>query len=306
MLKKDDLSFLAVFQASPLPMWVYDLETLRFVAVNVAAVEHYGYSEAEFLAMTIKDIRPTQELPKLEAVVYTKTGESVTRSGPWRHRRRDGSVIDVEIASQAIPFGGRPCRFVFAHDVTDRLRALAELAELNRVLEARVAERTHELELAAITDQLTGLHNRRKLDEAMAQEVTRSRRYGTPLAVVLGDVDKFKAVNDAFGHQVGDQVLVAFAAILRQGVREADAVGRWGGEEFMVICPHTDMAGASALAESLRQRVAQHVFPGVGQKTCSFGVAQLTEQETALTLVARADAALYRAKHAGRDRVEVG
>ena len=204
------------------------------------------------------------------------------------------------------------------HQLTDKLNQMAgtlrksvaenaalygELKEMNRTLESQVAERTVELQRVASTDMLTGLHNRRKLDEVLAHEMERVQRYGGGLAIVLLDIDHFKHTNDTYGHPAGDRVLAAVAAILRAGARSIDSVGRWGGEEFMVICPQTDLDGARALAELLRVRLASADFPEVGRKTCSFGVATLGKGETATSLLGRADAALYRAKQGGRNQV---
>ncbi|KQV78677.1 hypothetical protein ASD15_22880 [Massilia sp. Root351] len=188
--------------------------------------------------------------------------------------------------------------------VAENAALYAELKEMNRTLESQVAERTRELQRVASTDMLTGLHNRRKLDEVLGYEVERVHRYGGGLAVILLDIDHFKQTNDSYGHPAGDRVLAAVAAILRSGARSIDSVGRWGGEEFMVICPQTELLGAGALAEMLRLRIAAAEFPEVGRKTCSFGVAALGPDESLSSLVARADAALYRAKQNGRNAVE--
>jgi len=188
--------------------------------------------------------------------------------------------------------------------IADNAALYSELKEMNRTLESQVAERTRELERVAATDQLTALPNRRKLDEVLAYELGRAQRYGGALAVILADIDHFKATNDTHGHPAGDVVLASVAAVLRAGGRSIDSVGRWGGEEFMVICPQTDLAGAAALAEQLRARVDGAALPVVQHQTCSFGVAALAPGESAAALVARADAALYRAKTAGRNRVE--
>lgn len=186
----------------------------------------------------------------------------------------------------------------------------AELERINRDLEALVAERTAELveknrqlELLSNSDRLTGLSNRLRLDQVLEEEYARCHRSGAALAVILLDVDHFKSVNDTHGHQVGDQVLIAIARLLAAAVREIDVVGRWGGEEFMVVCRETDCDGARVLAEKLREAVAGHDFPVVGHKTGSFGVAALRPEEKLEALIARADAALYQAKHGGRDRV---
>jgi diguanylate cyclase (GGDEF)-like protein len=187
--------------------------------------------------------------------------------------------------------------------VAENAALYAELKEMNRTLESQVAERTRELQRVASTDMLTGLHNRRKLDEVLGYEVERVHRYGGGLAVILLDIDHFKQTNDSYGHPAGDRVLAAVASILRSGARSIDSVGRWGGEEFMVICPQTELEGARALAEMLRLRIAAAEFPEVGRKTCSFGVAALAPDETLPGLVVRTDAALYRAKQGGRNAV---
>lgn len=180
-----------------------------------------------------------------------------------------------------------------------------ELRAVNASLQERVAERTRELERLAHTDLLTGLDNRRALDTAL--EAASLRAEAAPLCVILADLDHFKAVNDRHGHKVGDAVLAALAASLREGLHEGrrreDTLGRWGGEEFMIVCPGTHLAEAAALAEDLRQRIATTILPAIGPRTCSFGVAERRPNETTDSLVARADAALYRCKHNGRNHV---
>jgi diguanylate cyclase (GGDEF)-like protein/PAS domain S-box-containing protein len=213
------------------------------------------------------------------------------------------------------------------HDITELKDAELRLAEVNQKLEGHVAElqfsRDHlerqsedlvalaeeldaekkRAEKLSVTDRLTGLNNRLKLDQAFVEELERSRRYGHPLSIVLFDVDHFKSVNDTFGHQVGDEVLVAVAHILQESVRGTDITGRWGGEEFLVICPETPAEGAALLAEKIRAAIEAHAFPQVGTKTASFGVATLAEDEDIDGITKRADDALYRAKESGRNRV---
>ncbi|SFL06958.1 GGDEF domain-containing protein [Methylorubrum salsuginis] len=183
----------------------------------------------------------------------------------------------------------------------DNAVLLRDLQEANATLQARVEERTRDLERLAVTDPLTGLGNRRALDEALAKAV---REEGAGLSLILADIDHFKAINDRHGHAVGDAVLVALAAALGAEARAGDRLGRWGGEEFVILCPATGLAEAQGLAEAMRRRVAETELPGVGQRTCSFGVAERIAGESADGLLARADAALYAAKHNGRDRVE--
>ncbi len=200
---------------------------------------------------------------------------------------------------------------VAGHDeIGEMSRALSYFVEVIRDRESKLhainADLTlahHNLERIAVTDRLTGLYNRTKLDEAFANELARAERHGESVAVILADIDHFKSVNDTYGHQVGDSVLSEFAAVLRPLTRVTDTTGRWGGEEFLVICAHVDLDGARILAERIRAAVAGHSFPVVGQKTCSLGVASYRPGDTADTMVKRADDALYEAKQNGRNRV---
>ena len=170
----------------------------------------------------------------------------------------------------------------------------------------KLSRLNRELARLSVTDRLTGIYNRMKLDEALAAEIQRCRRYDQALAIVLLDIDHFKRINDTYGHQAGDRALIDIAHLLSEGSRETDVVGRWGGEEFMIVLPHTDLTGAGRLAEKMRTTIAAHEFSGIGQQTASFGVAAYRIDDQPNDLVARADAALYEAKHAGRNRVAGG
>lgn len=133
MIQEDDSSFIALFLAHPVPMWVYDLETLRFLSVNTAAIVHYGYTEAEFLGMTIEDIRPRRELSSLRTNLRSAPLHTIEKAGVWRHLTKDGTHIDVEITSHPLSFKGRNCKFVLALDVTERLLAQSKVGRLNRI-----------------------------------------------------------------------------------------------------------------------------------------------------------------------------
>ncbi len=162
---------------------------------------------------------------------------------------------------------------------------------------------TSAYEKSSLTDPLTGLPNRRSAQQALQQESARARRHRTSLSIVMLDVDKFKSVNDRFGHGVGDQVLRQVAAALRSSVRADDVPARWGGEEFLVILANTDLDGARTCAERIRARVEGERFGVAGQVTVSAGVAQFEPGESLDALLARADGRLYEAKAAGRNRV---
>lgn len=163
-----------------------------------------------------------------------------------------------------------------------------------------LAERT--MARMAHYDALTGLANRHNLHEHIHRHLAAVSR-GRPFTVILVDVDHFKSVNDTYGHDVGDQVLKVVARILQHVAREIDVVGRWGGEEFLVLCPDTGLEGGRLLAERLAETLRAEVIEKVGRKTASFGVAQAQPGEAIEPLLARADTALYTAKQKGRDRV---
>lgn len=177
-----------------------------------------------------------------------------------------------------------------------------------------------ELFARASFDALTGVASRRRVVDGLTAALAGRRADlgpGLPsrplepeggsdaTSVILLDLDHFKSVNDTHGHAAGDALLVSVARVLQQRVRLDDVVGRWGGEEFLVVCPGTSRSEAAGLAEALRERIATREFPEVGRRTASFGVAEARVGETPEALIARADAALYAAKHGGRDRVAV-
>jgi diguanylate cyclase (GGDEF)-like protein len=170
---------------------------------------------------------------------------------------------------------------------------------------ARQLALTDELTHLAENDYLTGLYNRGKLTELLERELSRQQRYKRDLSVLLLDVDYFKQTNDKMGHAAGDRLLKAISARIADTIRDVDILGRWGGEEFLVICPETDLQGAQQLAEKLCRAVAAAPFGELGSKTVSCGVATAVAETKLDTLITRADNALYAAKNAGRNQVAV-
>jgi diguanylate cyclase (GGDEF)-like protein len=181
-----------------------------------------------------------------------------------------------------------------------KTRQLIEL-EIREKLKQREAEL---LETLALTDRLTGLANRHKLDEILEHEFARANRFENQMGVIIMDIDHFKQVNDTYGHQSGDQFLKEIAGILQEHTRRTDTIGRWGGEEFMIICPKTTAQGLFEVAEHLRLAIASYTFSEVGQRTASFGATLSKPSDNIDTIIQRADTALYRAKHLGRNRTE--
>jgi diguanylate cyclase (GGDEF)-like protein len=185
--------------------------------------------------------------------------------------------------------------------------------EFQRTVEL-LRERNRELEMLnqqlwklSHTDELTGYFNRRHIVSRLEEEISRGMRYGSPLSVVLVDIDHFKRVNDTFGHLAGDRVLQAVADLFRSKLRESDLIGRFGGEEFLLILPHTDLMGAEAFCHRLRDHVEKQAI-AVGEQTvhitASFGLASVSrDSDTWQKLLRVADRNLYRAKSLGRNRV---
>ncbi len=263
------------------------------IFVNPATTTILGYQAEELLGYFIHDLihcfyqdgspYPANECPILQAM-NTRRAKRVDNEFLWR---KDGSSFPVLYSSTPIIKNG---------EVTGSVIAFSDISQLKQI--------QNDLELLSVTDQLTGIYNRKRLDEVLAKEVNEATRYQHSFSVIMVDVDHFKMVNDQYGHQIGDVVLQAMVSILQERIRVTDTLGRWGGEEFMLICPKTILQGAVQLAETLRQYTEHTIFPVVGNKTACFGVASFSAGDNVETLVKRADDALYRAKENGRNRVE--
>lgn len=206
------------------------------------------------------------------------------------------------------------------HDVLEFLASIAKLvAELGKEkkeylilmnsLEGIVLKRTEELEqvnkkleVFANNDALTHLMNRRKIDNELTHLYNQYIKCQTPFSIIIMDIDFFKSVNDLHGHHVGDAVLKEVAHILRSNARNSDIIGRWGGEEFLIICSYTDEKGAFCVAEKLRNSIQNHPFTTIGHKTASFGLSQMRANLTPEEILQEADQALYYAKKHGRNQ----
>jgi diguanylate cyclase (GGDEF)-like protein len=161
------------------------------------------------------------------------------------------------------------------------------------------------LEVVSTTDGLTGIYNRIKIEEILSSEFNRAKRYQQSFSILILDIDKFKLVNDTYGHQIGDIVLKEFTSVIKKAIRGSDLFARWGGEEFIILSPNTDIKGAKVVAEHIREELAQFTFTKVGKKTSSFGISEYKDSDTSYNqVIKRADDALYIAKSKGRDRVD--
>ncbi len=224
-----------------------------------------------------------------------------TFRGELEYRRKDGSTLWTEVMVQPI----------FREDgsVAELLGVTRSIAEHKRLLHElqaakEAAERANaELHRIATIDSLTGAWNRRHFENAAATARAQALRYQQPVCMMLFDIDHFKKVNDRYGHQVGDQVLIELTRLVSQVIRITDLLARWGGEEFVVIMSHCNESDAMQLAEKIRQVVAAHHFMQAGAVTISLGVAEFNGSETLNNWFKRVDQALFQAKTDGRNRV---
>ena len=288
--KQAEDSFRTLFADNPQPAWVYDRETLRFLEANAAAVAHYGYSRAEFLALRIVDIRPPEDVPRVLEDVRRE--EPVRLPQAWRHCLKDGRMIDVEITSRRVSFAGRAASLIMVQDITQRRQA--EEALRHQVLH----------------DALTGLPNRALFADRLGVVLQGVEDEGagaetgaeTGAALLLLDLDRFKRVNDTLGHHAGDLLLQEVARRLQLAVRGGDTVARLAGDEFVILLPGSGAEEASAMARRLLAALtAPIVLDGAEVVVgASIGVALAPMQgRDEKALLRAADAAMYAAKRAG-------
>lgn len=212
----------------------------------------------------------------------------------------------MELALVRTSFAGKEAVFCSFRDIDEQrvwthqmLNAFSETEVQNRLLHIA----NMELEQLASTDRLTRAFNRRHFEEVALREMSRARRYGMPLAIIMLDIDHFKKVNDNYGHEAGDKVLKSFAARVRTSLRSSDVLARWGGEEFIVLATSSTEEEAALLAEKLRALCQAHQPEDTHPITISAGVTGLNFRDTLDTFIHRADTALYRAKEKGRNKV---
>lgn len=258
---------------------------------NPAAENILGYSASEVIGKNLHHlIIPDDYREQYETgfAAFSKTGDGVQvgRTTEFLAMRNDGMQIPVEVSLSAANLRGKWHGIGIMRDITERKKTERILKEL------------------ATTDSLTLLANRRKFEETLAAEAERAKRYNTALSVMLIDIDHFKEINDTFGHQAGDEVLIKFAGVITGAIRTTDMAARWGGEEFALLAPQTGEADACRLAEKVRHAVEQHSFLEDKQMTCSIGLATLQPDELIDAFIERTDKALYAAKNNGRNQVK--
>ncbi len=287
--------FRLLYEHHPLPMWIYDPATMLFLSANAAACQSYGYAPDEFKRMSVEQLRvPLQTLAPGQPAIRTEEAAAVEDLAPAdvaprvRHQRKDGSTLAVELTQHQILFQGREACFVLAVDVTEREKLNQELFH------------------QAQHDALTGLPNRLLLDARIEQCLLRTSRERKKAVLFTMDADRFKLINDTFGHGVGDETLKALADRLKLRVRSVDTIARTGGEEFTAIIGGLNNAEDAEKIAGMFVRLFDTPLSLPGQDlkvSISVGGAIYPDDATdADTLRKRSDQALYHAKRMGRNR----
>lgn len=302
-------------------IWTLDIPSRRYTYVSPSVRQLRGYSPQEALAQSIDESLTAESALRLSGEIDQRlrriaAGDLAAQvvTSELDQRCKDGSLVSTEVVSSyLLDATGAPRTILgITRNVSERKAAERALRESNRQLQERLEE-IGRLQAAlreqAVCDGLTGLYNRRYLDETLEREVSRARREGNPLSLVMLDIDHFKQVNDTYGHQVGDEVLKVLAQTLLADIRAEDVACRYGGEEFLILLPNMPLTAAMERAESWREAVdglaiAHGNLPI--RFTISLGVAAYPEHgKTADDLTRCADQALYQAKHQGRNRTLV-
>lgn len=273
-------------------IFVHDLDG-NFIYVNEAAYATRGYTREELIDMRVQELDYHDE--KSGDEVYEENiksaKEQLSRNEnaviEVSHKTKDGKVIPIEITCRLIQEEDKKYIISIARDIST-LKAMNE-----------------NLRKMATTDNLTGIYNRHKFEEMFEIEIERVLRYETPLSMIMFDIDHFKMVNDTYGHDVGDYVIKNIVDVVKKKIRNIDIFVRWGGEEFIILCPQTDSLSAATLAQKLRGDIEKTTLDKVGNITCSFGVTSYLKKESKNSFIKRLDSALYRAKDDGRNRVVV-
>jgi diguanylate cyclase (GGDEF)-like protein/PAS domain S-box-containing protein len=274
------------------------IEDGKFSYTNPRFADIFGFRNEELYGLGMLDLTADQDQPLVAEQIRRRISGEVERIDYVFHgRRKDGDLVDIEAHGCTLDLGGKRLLISMVMDISERRRAEAKVMALQDLLREQ-----------SIRDGLTGLYNRRYLDETMERELILAQRHAHPISVVMGDLDHFKTVNDRYGHLAGDEVLRAFSEIMKRLSRRSDIYCRYGGEEFLLVLPGMSKEKACERAEQLRSQIeVTPVMFGTDaiRVTASFGVASFPQDGgTRDELIAAADCALYAAKEAGRNQVK--
>ena len=295
--------------------WLFDTVDLAMIIIDADGT-YLDYNQAYYKLMgydskdKLEKYHPANVSPKKQPngqnsfdmanELIAIAMEKGKHSFEWMHQRPDGYEFLSYVTLDLINYNNHQCIRAIIRDISETKKL--ELQINQRTLE--LADKNQQLELLAKTDHLTGLYNRIRMDEKLRLEHKLFQRFHHSFGILLLDIDNFKSINDTYGHPAGDQVLKEIAEILKQTCRSVDTICRWGGEEFLIVLPESDLDGIYQVAEKLRLQIELHPFSGVDPITASFGYDVFIEGDTIDSLFSRVDQALYQAKQKGKNQVE--
>lgn len=264
----------------------------QILYANQVALDMFGISRDEIKKYNVADftINPQEK----EEIMETIARHGVIQEYELKLRNIEGQVFWVVISAEGFSFEGKKALFVSIIDISHIKQKESDLLERVSLLTTKT-----------VLDPLTNTWNRLKFNELFALEREKADKQSLTFSLLFFDLDDFKKINDHYGHNIGDIVLAEMAGLVKSSLRKDDALFRWGGEEFIILASGTEMESAVKVAEKLRAKVEEHVFQVVGRVTLSIGIAEYNRGEEIDTLIERADAALYKAKKNGKNRVEV-
>lgn len=310
-------------------IWLFDVSQSCFVYFNPSVYDLIGYTVVEAAELTIHDLLPESaainravaeraelfrvghfdsdsqfSVDLFEVVCKDGTVKSIESSIKFIHMPDSDSVGILGVSRDIGKWKAREIQLI--RELEKKDEAIQKLISSDKELASLTLEllaKNETLSEMAITDEMTGLNNRYFFDRRIGEEVERAERYEVPLALIIFDLDHFKQINDTWGHDIGDKVLISVTEVVKRSIRKPDILARWGGEEFVLLVPQTDLLGAAALSNKLREIIAATRHPGVGPVTASFGVAERIAGEPYESWFRRSDQALYQAKNKGRNCV---
>jgi len=270
-----------------------------YLDVNESFLNTLGFSRDEVIGRSCSElgILSISQKKKIREMLLE---QRKIRSWESKFISKAGQEVPGLLSVDLIQVRDKKMLLMVFHDITERIRMKEELEEKNQQLR----ELNKILQVQAITDSLTGLYNHRQVLEKLQLEIARANRYQQDLTIMMLDIDHFKSINDEFGHQVGDVVLVEVAQIIKRNLRNTDIAGRYGGEEFLIILPQTNLNNGLQVAERIRRQVEVEGFEDRKEGiTVSIGISQHQGEEM-VDYIERSDQLLYRAKREGRNRIE--
>ena len=288
------------FDLIPFGIYVVDVQNFVLVYSNLAFRDHFGDHRGALCHQALFERDTPCPWCRLDTLL-TPDGRPTDHTIVFEHFNEvDDRWYQMQVRAMTWP-DGRTVKYSIAVDISELKETQNRLAEAH----ATLALRNIDLRRLSTTDALTELSNRQHIESLIRQALEAGAASGAPLSLILFDIDHFKAINDRLGHLAGDAALRALAERVRQTVPSDCTIGRWGGEEFLILCPGTDRQGAARLAEAVRLAVRDVALPDSGGLSCSFGLTEAGQGESLDDLLARVDSALYAAKDRGRDRVEL-